>query len=102
MTITEFLLARIEEDEAAAREWYGTGTVANRRDEFWLAECKSKREIIARHTPKHTYDWGECSVCEDLDNNVGQDYHETWPCRTMIALASVYADHPDYQQEWSA
>jgi len=23
-----------------------------------------------------------------------------WPCETLRLLASVYADHPAYQEEW--
>lgn len=69
MTITEFLLARITEDEAVVR-----------------AECKAKRALV-----------------NDLTryNDRGQACYSLQGLRRLGYLASVYADHPDYQQEWA-
>jgi hypothetical protein len=25
---------------------------------------------------------------------------EAWPCRTLELLASIYSDHPDFDQAW--
>lgn len=93
MTITEFLLARITEDEDAAREWYGTGTVANRRDDFWLAECAAKRRIVKIHADPRADVVVDgvvlVTVCLQAED-----------CPTLRALVMVYADHPDYREEW--
>jgi hypothetical protein len=110
MTLTEFLLARIAEDEAAAREprWlafehgvdsYGQEVFAKRV----LAECESKRRIVRVHGPRD----GECDVCNrgwwDEDDDGTERYAsmpEAYPCLTLRALALPYADHPDYRDEW--
>lgn len=92
-TLSDFLLARIAEDEAAAREWYSTGTVDQRRDDFWLAECEAKRRIVSEHGGQPPYHVDPC----DAHDAAGA----TIPCDTLRALASVYADHPDYRPEWA-
>jgi hypothetical protein len=117
MTLTDFLLARIAEDEAAAPDgslWLGGEmpwllgegdppnfpiTVDPRRV---LAECEAKRRIVDLHQ-----DYG-CTAA-------GTEGHETcgdreWcytcgegsshPCDTLTALALPYADHPDFRDFW--
>jgi len=136
--LTEFLSARIAEDEAVARDaggknwthwpeagWveviekeidprvggYGrviTGFVQPQQgwsgdiyalgvDEHYaehivrhaparvLAECESKRRIVARHRPT---------------GGIGCECSEVWPCANLLDLASVYAEHPDYRPRW--
>lgn len=100
-TLTEFLLARIVEDEAAALtpprddwprdlDWTPGGIrVVDRR---WLAECEAKRQVVEQHD-----DWGH--VCPGGLNRWGED--EEWiGCPTLLALALPYASHPDYDEEW--
>lgn len=114
LTITEFLLARVSEDEAVAREatagpWtaYGDGvllgTSANpevcRGVKSWnmahlstfdparvLAECEAKRRII---------------LLLDTTNSPGIDVG-AWTIAKMILhpLAQPYADHPDFDPSW--
>ena len=111
LTLTDFLLARIAEDEAAA----GESLRATRREavslrptdgqattsalsymEFivrWpparvLAECEAKRAVVGLHPEM----LGWCQGCA----------HESYPCRTLLALALPYADHPDYDPSWAA
>jgi hypothetical protein len=112
MTLTEFLLARIAEDEAAARgadgptEWMSDHLrssldVPVYGDHPWrarmLAECEAKRRIVDLHQGEH-----EC---------VGEKYgrldcvyvapgfmHELDP--TLRILALPYADHPEYSESW--
>ena len=104
MTIVEFLLARLEADEAVAQaislpapsgwetdegwcdESGGTGRVESSVTRV-LAECAAKREIVELHPEM----FGHCRGCAD----------ETFPCRTLAALAQVYSTHPDYQPEWN-
>lgn len=93
MTITEFLLARIAEREAVARDLQhqarqgrqivafnggGTGVRELVDPARVLAECEAKRVAV---------DWylnDDATVME----------------ATIRALAAVYADHPDYREEW--
>lgn len=113
MTITEFLLARITEDEVKA-----TLRTVHAEDCGWIpneagysypcncgvpermaAECAAKRAIIGLHG-RNADIYGEamgdtCTMCTET----GPDA-QGWPCDTLRALAAVYAGHPDYQQEW--
>lgn len=55
-----------------------------------LAECEAKRRIVEWH--RCLDDWeprGACNDCAD-----------TFPCRTLRALATIHADHPDYDESW--
>lgn len=105
MTITEFLLARIAEDEAAAREALSDRPWADR---IWppevhddgvrnvavayspprvLAECAAKRAIVA--------------AAEEMTGPPPMAYADyVRAVRILRALATVHADHPDYRQEW--
>lgn len=51
-----------------------------------LAEVEAKRQIVEHHGEPH-----ECP-----------EYDVAWdsPCPTLRHLAAVYADHPDYREEW--
>jgi hypothetical protein len=89
MTLTEFLLARIAEDESAAeRVWLliqddsSGGPTARFRslNERVLAECKAKRAILEGFGFVMNRDLTLCKK----------------------HLAAVYANHPDYQPEWAA
>lgn len=98
LTLTDFLLARLDEDERAPREWQRVGgeagSVAARR---LLAEVAAKRRIVEQHRWRVAQDAHEDDYevrllaearCEELD-------------AVLRALASVYADHPDYRAEWA-
>jgi hypothetical protein len=103
LTITEFLLARITEDEAVARtatddrfswasvdynssecETHGTRHNPART----LAECAAKRALVERY-------WQE-----DI-HSVSEAEEQCGDCLVMYILAAVHADHPDYHPEWA-
>lgn len=62
-----------------------------------LAECQAKRAIIAERTcgcpDPDCDDCGACSGNHHADPTPA-------PCATIRHLATVYADHPDYREEW--
>jgi hypothetical protein len=125
MTITEFLLARIAEDEDAA---HGAEDVS---PSPWLISAYSELadatqghiaqgEHPLRHTTIGFIAWNhparvlrECEAKRRIIELHPSDGHalvpdcETctfehgWPCATLRALAAVYSDHPDYRQEWT-
>lgn len=130
-TITEFLLARIAEDEALTRSlWmsYCDGPEGIRdgvvvMDDYFgaaelvvgynrmLAECAAKRAIVERETAGRTWKPGDrqppqrfISASEPLPEDVAAwRVAHTVPVTdtpTLRLLAAVYADHPDYRQEW--
>lgn len=104
MTLEDFLLARIAEDESDAhahpdpnmwdhnpRGWFDPDRV--------LAECIVKRRIVELH--------GEnldgCVTCAAGANSAdGFAWVDpaAFPCATLRLLALPYADHPDYDQAW--
>lgn len=125
MTLTEFLLARIAEDEAAARaeaprwrpvrqwpmEWdRGPGDPAR-----VLAECEAKRRIVEWHR-----DTDDCceerygplvldaapEVSAGVDEFGGLSIRQSIGvqhfigCVTTMMLALPHADHPDYDESW--
>lgn len=123
MNITEFLLQRIAEDEAVARaaietvtpdSWENPTEYGNYYPEdvtLWnrftparaLAECAAKRAIVELH-PVYTYTDEEPGYSQELNDHVcpmGQPEGGLGPCKTLRHLATVYADHDDYQTEWN-
>jgi hypothetical protein len=112
LTLADFLLARIEEDEkrtrAAGAVAGGDLMLAALPDALFeglrlafparvLAECEAKRQIITR------YEY----ACQQADG------HKAWETSDdgwekiagalelcCQSLAAVYADHPDYREEW--
>lgn len=127
LTLTEFLLARIAEDEEVAYQAQGLlglvtdwHTVENlrergltRADSYhvnrWssarvLTECEAKRRIVDLHAITEDRDW--------INPSDGPAYQEVnlmcdvcgWfenCCDTIKALALPYADHSDYRAEWA-
>lgn len=107
MTIVEFLEARLDEDEADATEADGDRLLAwSKHDKMVivdsgfmqtftpsriLREVAAKRAIIADHRR---------FMAEERRRMNGWVPNE-WDLPTLKALASVYSDHPDYQQEWA-
>lgn len=93
MTITEFLEARIAEDEAHVRRVgsfvnecqecaFGNQPDSPYSHERLLADCAAKRAIIEGLEP--------FSFLDDINAP-----------ELLGILAAVYSDHPDYQQEWA-
>ena len=124
VTITEFLEARIEEDEKVANECllpenlrpYGDPRIPPIKPEAWgdladnylggdmgrfckrftplrvLAECAAKRAIIEL--------WEDPSDVDGTTADVDAGY--TMGIEAAVkALAAVYSDHPEYQEEWA-
>lgn len=144
MTLTEFLLARIAEDEDCAREsaFSATreGVMSDADGRSWrlelsdvvlvedidmgvvfahnsddldppiavlahiarhdparvLRDCEAKRRIVDAHS-------FERLPTDDDEPEAFSDCADCWqtvPCLTLRHLATVYADHPDYRDEW--
>lgn len=108
MSIVEFLLARIAEDEEAVRdarldndddataEWWMPGCWTRNRA---LAECAAKRAIIERHAPAGPR-WVGFPRADRQEWYCTHDQH-AYPCPDARILAAVYADHPDYDPSWA-
>lgn len=107
LALTDFLLARIAEDEerakrAAAVEGADFMLAALPLDVFdglrvafparVLAECAAKRAIVEQHP------WGEDDIC--TSNEAMGNLSPIDSCPVLRNLAAVYADHPDHRDEW--
>ena len=122
MTLTEFLLARIAEDEGKIHgDWSdgrGLHIITEEMFDRMLAECEAKRRIVAEAFEVAATIDGEWGCCHDAED-IRRGYREPTPgwgdeaeplpegCagpevagKFLQALAAVYADHPDYRQEW--
>ena len=85
MTLTEFLLARIAEDEAVSP----TGRRPSPRD---IAECEAKRRIVELAAKAEAWGEGTAGATAGYAKVVASD--------TLRLLTLPYADHPDYREEW--
>ena len=95
LALSEFLLARIAEDEERARgDIDHFGGTDEPRDKWIvrlayraLAECEAKRQIVVDLSPG----------AGEGEWYAGQDHlHE----KVLQALALPYADHPSHRNEW--
>ena len=98
--LPEFLLARIAEDEAAAALIRAT---KRERQSPWtssrvLAECEAKRRIVEMYAAAHLAGIALRDV--DIQGQTIAQSANVGIESVLKILAVVYADHPDYQQEW--
>ena len=118
-TLTDFLLARIAEDEAAVmppadRDRDDCTVVRRARGDKWiaggcgkcglgpckergpqgaarvLAKCAADRRIVERLT----------EIASKADDGVTYTWSDTALVDSLRILASVYSDHPDYRDAW--
>lgn len=104
MTLSEFLLARIESEEKVARkreaEWEARGMT----ERMWrmspdsprrmLAECEAKRRIVGERARSYEL------ALPSSDNEDWHMGHASGLYDAMRLLALPYADHPDYYIGW--
>jgi hypothetical protein len=122
MELTEFITARLDEDEAAAqaaRKLAPSDTelaqqagpcvsdagyvhIARHHPNRVLREVAAKRAILARHPPDGDR-WPDCATCSCEGALAGSDCIGTvsWPCPTVRDVAAIWSDHPDYRPEWA-
>lgn len=100
-SLTDFLLARIAEDEAGYRaeaagiEWL----TVNGRD-LWpklLADCEAKRRIVEREGKRLHEEWRRRS---DEHRQTFEEWFTKPYGETLRDLALPYADHSDYREDW--
>lgn len=110
-TLPEFLTACITDDEADVRRAYGWDQPQTPGLPFTWDHpartrilCTAVRQVLELHVRDEE---GECAACGEGSYGCpqageGDRYEGTdWPCPTLRALAQIWADHPDYQQEWA-
>jgi hypothetical protein len=116
VTIVEFLTARYDEAEADARDpikgdIHGRDCESTREEvpfpcrcgvpERILADIAAKRRIVKWCGERYLVDVGTVgSDPTDPRNYVPGQYMRPVDSVVLRFLASVYADHPDYREEW--
>lgn len=117
--LVEFLTARLDEDEAVARDFVPEEIEfpSMERQRYihalkrWvvlydparvLADVKAKRAVLALHHPSLENRIGMEPYCVGCWEGGGQDGAMLWPCDTIRIVAGVYADHPDFDPAWRA
>lgn len=123
LTLSDFVLARIAEDEnAAMRAGFGYGiewtSDTDSAEDWSVVHADAKRDMVGcedRDVTQHIARWDPARVlaeCEakrrivsyadtmrQLDRS--RDEMRTGDARVMLrALSLSYADHPDYDQSW--
>jgi Family of unknown function (DUF6221) len=131
VTLTDFLNARLDEDETVARSAF--------RQTYWLvaedftvyAEAEMTLQLpvadmwtqesadhVGRWDPERVLREVEakrrilaehapvtpgpaCRTCPDIDRRRGYSVIRSWPCDTVLALAAVYSDHEAFDPAWS-
>ena len=123
MNLTEFLLARIAEDEAVARASYYDGQVWIPEEEAVVAADRDLDPILyldRKRDAAHAYRWSPARVLADIaaKRRIVEDYQylNAMPGNSLseygrgklaalepilLDFASVHADHPDYRPEWA-
>ncbi|MFF2453347.1 DUF6221 family protein [Isoptericola sp. NPDC058082] len=110
MTLTEFLIARLDEDEARA----AAAELRNRHDPGdapqtnGLGQVSSPARLLAEVESKHllirlAYEATGLDMDKDLDRAIDarQDSGIEFVGERMLrALALPYAEHVDYREEW--
>lgn len=111
MSIVEFLRARLDEDEAIARNalgllgmetpWHDIETLRQRgltrADARHVARHSSRRVLREVEAKRRIVDDYRAPTLDDCQT----DDDTPPPLWVIRALAAVYADHPDYQPDWT-
>ena len=88
-TLTEFLMARIAEDEDdygcdGQSEYSRCAMLSERQD----LEAAAKRLLVEDHLGTHRCEWGDIVLAGRCE------------ARVLRILGAIYADHRDYDEEW--
>src|SRR5690242_3092999 len=109
MTLTEFLRARLDEDERHARKLaesdrrpvLSLATTVNHPERL-LLEVEAKRRIVETH--RHAdYSFGNSQAeCPSMPRPLVESaiLRDMAGCDTLLLLAAIYADHDDYDEGW--
>lgn len=108
VTITDFLLARIADDEEGANhDLVGidpSSYLGDREYMLWtfgsrtLAQCAALREVVELHS-RRDGPTGPGDTCSG--SGLSSTLRTDAGCDTLRALASAFADHPEYRAEWA-
>ena len=90
-----------------SRDWSSDANHIARNDPARvLATCKAHRAIVEAHPVSTEYEAEYCMTCQwDVDCDAPKHDHQDgageYPCPTLRALASIYADQPAFDPRWA-
>jgi hypothetical protein len=87
MELSEFLLARIAEDERRVQQLIQVMGSTTQATDRLLAECQAKRQLL---------DWHRQYNLDESDHPHGREDQ----CPAWRLLAMPYDDHPAYDEAW--
>ncbi|WP_067891250.1 DUF6221 family protein [Nocardia vaccinii] len=88
-----FILAQVE-----ARQQGGLWHIARHDPARVLRQCAAMRKVFEE---EHFPDARSCYTCHEIADGPYTN-RVPWPCPTVRAIAVIWSDHPDYQEEWEA
>ena len=111
MDLTDFLLARIAEEDQSSVHYEHCAV------HYWECDCsateqlerhlEAQRRIVEEHPATDPFNHEGDRYCRRrLHHEDDTGYPDEWaqafyPCPTLRHLATAYADHPDYREEWA-
>jgi Family of unknown function (DUF6221) len=114
--LVEFLLARISEDEAAARSafrlvdgreiggwyWSGAGDAVFVDDSELPVACGPWQQLMDQPSAHHIVRWDPERVVTECAarRRVVEHERRRWRSTVLRCLALVHAEHPDYRDDW--
>jgi hypothetical protein len=103
-SVADFLLARITDDEAVATSVLGWGVYDERPEvKEWIVLANPTRMLVWSGVRRNLVSL-HSSVGADVERDGAEptceDCTQPMPCRTLRMLATLYADHPDFQEQW--
>ncbi|MFB4312922.1 hypothetical protein [Actinomadura sp. 21ATH] len=95
-----FITARLDERQEQAETVHDLGCGVIRRD--GTCDCGEPARIrlevafLCEVLADHDENDGSCDACGNYDPSGLHDHREPFPCRTVRALAKLYASHPEH------
>jgi Family of unknown function (DUF6221) len=102
MDVVEFLFARIEDDERAARKLLQDRAMSQSGrwyEQRLLRECDAKRSLIRIVEAARQAGLARMVSTDPADGHWVPEAIE-WTGQALNALALPYRDHPDFQEDW--
>lgn len=106
MTITEFLTARLDEEERRAKAIHAEDCESIPREGYngpFPCDCGVPAHLLAKIAGERAIIGWHSDNPHECEGPMGSEYvadEDSMPCSTMCALTLPYVDHADYNPEW--
>lgn len=103
LTLTDFLLARLAEDEEVAQAAIGSDAEPASRASVWTS-LRSGHPGVCDHGPRGSVEMQPARVLADVEAKralIAWDAEQPVDRGVLNILAKPYANHPDWREEWA-